>query len=362
MAHIAERLRHLLSQLESSRTRTPFHARILQDHMDPPAELSPLNPDEHYFQIRINEMFLYDSRRWFVEYSPMVFCVTEFVYDKKMLAVPFVVGPQMLERFRQKLPQGMLFTNTRVAGPHPYRGSRLINTFVLCQVKQEDYAQKLLGVVEKIGGVLDVACALGTYTKVAEGLVDGVEALLGLKDTVDPLIGWRHEFDPDAGDRLEPSYFVLIDGQSDDADRPPIDISQLWVKEGRLFKGDSGPQEEFRDADYLLYSIVKSSRRGDVTSLPFYPLFERAKQEASVPDDNSWIRARSDMLSLYQTLILSPDLTRPHADELGSQYHAELKNVHRQAAKYGSVVMPDMTDDATLQRKLRESVVIVGQA
>lgn len=357
MAHFAVRLRQLLSQLESSRTRTPFHARILQDHLDRPGEASPFNADDHYFQVRINEMFLRDSRHWFVEYDPMVFCVTEFVYDKKMQAVPFVVGPQMLERFRQKLPVGMLFTNTRVAGPHPYRGSRLINTVVLCQVKKEDYAQKLLGVVEKIGGVVDVACALSTYTKVAEGLVEGVEALLGLADTVDPLIGWRREFDPDAGDLLEPSYFVLIDDPSDN-----IGLSQLWVKEGGLFKGDSTPQEPFRDADYLLYSIVKSSRRGDVTSLPFYPLFERAKQEASFPDDNSWSRAKGDMLSLYQTLILSPDLTRPHADELGSQYVADLKNVRRQAAKHASVVLPATTDDATIQRKLRDSVVIVGLA
>lgn len=355
MATIADMIRQLLSELEASPARTPFHARILQDHLDHSEEASPFNADEHYFQLRINEMFLHDSRRWFVEYDPMVFCVTEFVYDKKMQAIPFVVGPQMLERFGQELPAGMLFTNTRVAGPHPYRGSRLISSVVLCRVKKEDYAQKLLGVVEKIGGVLDVACALSTYTKVAEGVVEGVEALLGFADTVNPLIGWRREFDPDAGDRLEPSYFVLIDDPSNH-----LDLSQLWVREGSLFKGKTAPREPFRDADYLLYSIVKSSRRGDVTSLPFYPLFERAKQQASVPDDNSWIRARSDMLSLYQTLILSPDLTKPHADELGSQYHAELKNVHRQAVKYGSVVEPPTTEDASAQQKIRESVVMFG--
>jgi hypothetical protein len=36
--------------------------------------------NEHYFQVRINEMFLAAGRKWFVDYHPMVFVVSQFNY------------------------------------------------------------------------------------------------------------------------------------------------------------------------------------------------------------------------------------------------------------------------------------------
>ena len=78
--------------------------------------------DQHYFQVRINEMYLKYSRNWFSRYDPMVFVVSEFTYDKKAEAVPFVVGQQMMEKFEKNTPTGMIFSDTRVAGVHPYRG------------------------------------------------------------------------------------------------------------------------------------------------------------------------------------------------------------------------------------------------
>ena len=75
-----------------------------------------LQSDQHYFQIRINELFLKNKRNWYKEYAPMVFVVLEFTYDGKEESVPFVVGPQIMDKFGQSLPEDMVFLNTRVGG------------------------------------------------------------------------------------------------------------------------------------------------------------------------------------------------------------------------------------------------------
>ena len=55
--------------------------------------------------------------------SRSVWVMSELAYDGAMQNVPFVVGAPMLADTGYKLPEGMLFTKTRVAGPHPYKGA-----------------------------------------------------------------------------------------------------------------------------------------------------------------------------------------------------------------------------------------------
>jgi hypothetical protein len=40
---------------------------------------APFKKNEHYFAVRINEMYLTEERRWFTEFDPMVFAVAEFL-------------------------------------------------------------------------------------------------------------------------------------------------------------------------------------------------------------------------------------------------------------------------------------------
>jgi hypothetical protein len=107
--------------MSRSTTKMPTRISIHGDHVHNPDETTGVNfrPDEEYFVVRVNEMYLTDKRKWVKTFDPLVFVITEFTYDKVEQTLPFVVGPTMLEKYQKKLPLGMIFSDTRVAGPYP---------------------------------------------------------------------------------------------------------------------------------------------------------------------------------------------------------------------------------------------------
>ena len=353
---IADEARTIWDRLRSSPTILPSRVKIPLDHV-----LSGLTkhelftPDSHYFQVRINEMFLSTQRQWFTTVDPMVFVLTEFTYDTSEHSVPFVVGPKMLENKGNptRVPTGMLFFNTRVAGIHPYRGGRLTLALVLCQVERENYAKQILSIVEKAAGALDFSNVLSSYVKVSGVILEGLEALLGLESTK-PIIGMRDEIDPDAGDLFEPCYWLLVD-----LPKEQFREERLWVKDGHLLYGESKENlTDFHRADYVLFSLVQSETRGDVRTLPFYPLFETALKEAASPETESWQRAKADLSALYQMLILSPDLISGHADALNDSFVSDLKRVRAKALQNASLGVQDEVA-ASLRKRLQVAARIL---
>jgi hypothetical protein len=223
----------------------------------------------------------------------------------------------------QQTPAGMVFSDTRVAGIHPYRGGRIGLTVILYSIVREDYAKKFLSLVESVAGALDFSTAVSAYSKLAGALLDGVETLAGMNGTT-PIVGHRREIDPDAGDDLEPGYFALVDMPEDQLRAN----YNLCVRDNQLCSGDSVQKGvQFRAADYVLFSISSRPDRGDTDSLSFHPLWQRVVKEASVPKQDNWESARSNMLSLYQTMMLSPDLTRTHASQLADNWGTEMRSI-----------------------------------
>ena len=278
---LVARCQALFQSARQGATRLPSRIIIARDHVDEPERLGPpLEPDRHYFQVRVNEMFLSHSRQWYAQYDPLVFVGSEFIYDKPEIAVPVMVGPSLLERFGKKreLPGGTVFEDTRVAGLHPYRGGRLAVTVILYQVQRVNYARELLKIVDNTVGALDFSTAVGSYTRIAGAVLDGVDALLGL-GVAKPIVGYRREMDADAGDPMEGAFYALIDAPENE-----IDPDRLWVRKGRLLEGATADSAEpFRSADYILYSLSSSASRTDERMLPFYPTWQRALQESAVP-------------------------------------------------------------------------------
>ncbi|MCZ6652182.1 MAG: hypothetical protein O7D91_04060 [Planctomycetota bacterium] len=313
-----------------------------------------IRPNEHYFAVRVNELFLTNSREWLRTYDPMVFVLTEFTYGSEHKKVPFLVGPSLLKDL-ENLPQGMIFRNTRVAGLHPYRGGRFVHTVVLSRIKRGDFARDLLGLVEKVSGSLDFSSALGTYTKLSGVLLDGFEKILGLSDT-EPLVGFRGEFDPGFEERFVPGYFALIDAQASD-----VDHDSLWVVDGALHYGPSEAElVPYRDTDFVLYSIGGTSRRTDDSVLPFYPLFEQVIRSASKPGEDDWKRAKANMLTLYEALILSADLTHGQAEKLADDYVERMKTARNRAETFGRLeVAAGQASVSGVEEKVAKAITIL---
>jgi hypothetical protein len=323
---ITERCAQIWDRVRRDPRQTPSNIRIPLEHVDSWKSLGlPFQAEEHYFQVRVNEMYLVNQREWFKEYDPLVFVTTEFLYKDRYEVVPFVVGPSMMQNFGAKVPAGMIFSNTTVAGPHPYRGGALKLAVVLGRFEQADYARELLSWVEKATKLFDFAGALSQYLKVANLVLDGVDGLLG-GDGTKTLTGLRKEIDPAAGDTLAGGYYALID-------KPGIDANKLWVREHQLLCGDSmAAAQPFRDADYLLYSITQAGERTDLPVLPFYPLYQRVIEEAmQATTSERWMTTKADLVSLAQTLRFSPDLTRKQARDLREKFTNEMVQEHEQA-------------------------------
>ena len=339
-----QNIRNLLHRKATVPAQTPIPpGRVrLRDALD--SRPTEVTKDTDYFSVRINQLFLAESGSWFREYDPMVFTVCEFIYGTGTQEVPSVVGPTLLGH-PDKTPEGMVFQNTRVAGLHPFRGGRLNLSVVLCRVKRTDYAQALLGVLEKTAGAIDVGSAFLPYSKLAGALFHGVESLLELQDT-EPLIGLRTEFDLDV-DRVVPAgYYTVIDNAT-------IDTEQLWVINDELHIGpDRDHLSAYRASDFILYSVNSSISRTDVSTLPFYDLYTQAKKAAGTPEPEGWERAKALMLALYQAMLDSHDLTRSQADELADLYIADLQRIHEIVktmlpSQLGEVTKPEERDALT---------------
>lgn len=356
MESLADRWTNIWHTLTKSATRLQSRIIIPHSQVDDGKPVEAFRSDEHYFQVRINEMYLAYSREWVKTYDPMVSIVSEFLYNAKREVVPFIVGPSMLEKYKMSAADGMVFENTRVAGLHPYKGGSIALSVMLYKVSQKDYAKRLLQILEHTVGALDFSNVLSTYLKIAGVALDGIETLFGLEQTV-PVIHWRIEIDPDANDRLEPCYFALIDKPESQ-----IDPQTLWVIENRLKIGESKEKAKdrpFREADYVLYSLVQTPERSDVTGLPFYPLFEEMKKTAASESSRDYKRAQIMMSTLAMNLLVSPDLTSPQIDKLQDEYTKKMVKEHEKAVNRSTLGPGDAKPLSELERKLRETVKIL---
>ncbi|MCP4214633.1 MAG: hypothetical protein GY765_08245 [bacterium] len=325
--------RKFWDKLAGSQRVLPKTAQIADNHVDQDIRDSEdFKRDAHYFAVYVNEMYLDHQRKWFKEYDPMVLSVAEFNYDGKTTTVPFIVGPQMLEEVTEQLPSGMVYSNTKVAGIHPYKGGSFALSMVLNSIQRKDHARDMLRLVEKVGGSLDFASSLTAYTKLSGAILDGVESLMGLEDSK-PLAGRRHEFNPDFDISFKPKYFVLIDTPEEDVDK-----EKLWVKDYKLHYGDMlEDAQPYRSASYVLYSIKKADSRSDTNMLSFYPLYKKMLETAGQPDDKAWKSAKSMMLTLTHTLAFHPDLASKHAEKLMDRYMEEMVAYRKRAEKINSL-------------------------
>ena len=357
MASLTERVQNILQAIARGETRLPGRLIIPRSHVDDGTPAEAFVSNEHYFQVRMNEMFLATSRKWFVDYHPMVFVVSQFNYgfgiDSKT-EVPFVVGPSMLEKYKMPIPGGTVFSDTKVAGLHPYRGGSINLSVFLYQVSEKDYARQLLQFTESAASVLDFSTTLSIYLKVAGVVLDGVESLLGLTGTI-PVVGWSQGMDPDANDVLEPCYFALINQPESD-----VDPDSFWVRNNRLLKGSTlAGAKPFREADYILYSLVQTKDRSDIAQMSFYDLYQQMRINAGSSNRSDYKLAQITMSMLKQRLILSPDLTEPQSEKLQKKYTDEMVRKHEEAIATTQRGAESEQALDELQRKLRETIKIL---
>jgi hypothetical protein len=290
----------------------------------PGAKVERIRKNADYFGIHVRELFLAETGRWWTEYEPMVFVSTEYSYGGNWVVVPFVVGPSLIKSEGMTSPKGMLFHDTQVAGWAPFRGGKVALTVMLYRVKKQDYAHKLLGVLESLSAAIDFGADVDSYLKVVRPIMDGVNALLDLGDT-EPLVGERIEFDSEQDEGFNTGDVAIVNNSS-----YPRAGEEFRVRSRRLHYGKVGEaeQSEFRECDFVLYSISRTSVRDDVDALSFGKQKDDAVRAAMGPAPEDWDRAKAQLLALYRAMVLSADLVPEQISQLFAEYKAEVVKRH----------------------------------
>lgn len=347
-----------------------FWNKISQSPSYKPAQITinPMNTDktdllakpfkryEQYFLVRVNEMYLSYKRKWLSEYDPIVFVVSEFMYDGEKVSVPYVVGPSMLNNKLDKVPEGMIFKDTIVAGLHPFGGGEFAVSVVLARMRQKDYLRKMLKVIENISGTYQngFATMVNQYIKVANVVVDGIDSLLDTED-VEPIIGFRKSFHSDV-DNFTPGYFALVN-----KDELQVKEDNFFIKNNSLFYGDSKENlEEHRKDDYVLYSIMSAPTRSDYESLAFHKQWQEIGKTIGdmreLDQDNKDI-INGKLFSLQAFIENSPDLTRNQAEERIDFYLAEVEKIIARRSKRlsgDSAVIESQPETDEWKNKMKE--------
>lgn len=178
---------------------------------------------------------------------------------------------------------------------------------------------------------LDLAIPVSSYLKVANLVLDGVEAVTGTADQAKPILGIRQEFSP-----VEPGYCALIAA-------PDIDEKLLWVKKDKLYYGRSADQAQpFRKSDYVLYSITSPAIEDiNVSKLSFYKSWQlvlKDAQMASKPDFKE--SAKVNLAAVLADISVSPDLTDPHKEALCEKYIQTATTLIKSAEGLGKLGEP----------------------
>jgi hypothetical protein len=332
MPSIASRVANLWNTVAHSEAQTREHFQI------PPSQIesssapgTPFEPKRHYFQVILNEMYLEHDREWFATYDPMAFVACSFVYENSTRTIPTVIGPQMLEQYKQAVPRGMIFRNTPAMTLNPYVGGPVTITMILGKIQRDNYADRLLSVIEKLSSALVPSTATATYIPIAEAVMEGVETLLGLSET-ESILGYNVTYNPVEGENFAPGYFALLDTTKQ------IDRSRVWVKESRLYAGATlDDAKPYTDSDFAVFSIARATRRTDENLLPFYPIWQTTRDLAARTGDHFWQEAKANFNTVKRSILLSPDLTTDDSKDLRSRYLAELKDIRTEAALEGNL-------------------------
>jgi hypothetical protein len=291
---------------------------------------SEIAPNQAYFTVSVNELYLTTGRQLWATYDPMIVATIEYVYDKKVSAVPVVIGPSMIKGDPgHDVPRGLIVNDIPETGPHPYRGGKIKIAIILYKVKHTDYAHEFLKFTESISKATSVVGDTDTLQKVGSALVNGVNQLLSMRGN-EPLAGHVFTIDGNSLSGFRSGYSVLI---SD----PQTDLTKLRVNCGRLEIQNGDGFVPYRSADYALYNVSGRFRRGEIDTLPFRGLLDQSIEAALANDDESWKRSKAYLLSLYGQMATSPDLIPEEAERLMDEFTQKVVTARERAKRLGAL-------------------------
>src|SRR5262249_43217305 len=106
MSDLLSRISGFVQELAAGPLKQPKAVTIPAANCQPAGSSGiDVKKDKCYLTLTVNELYLSNARKWFVDYQPMVVFATTFIQGGSTVTVPAVVGPSLLEQPGKKLPQ-----------------------------------------------------------------------------------------------------------------------------------------------------------------------------------------------------------------------------------------------------------------
>ena len=344
-------LSDIIGRFISSPAELSTDFQILPQNTDnPERQKTAFKEYEHYFLVQINEMYLSKGRQWFNKIMPMVYTSVDFNYGKDKIESPFIVGQNLLRTQIKDLAKDMIFRDTNIAGWHPYAGSKLAITILLCKTTTENYLLRTLNVIEKVSGLFsaNVMAMLKQITNVSKVVVDGLNTLFESKE-VEGLACFRREFDSTTSGGFYPGYYVLLDKTI-----PESEKAKFYVKGNRLYYGDSmNTAIPYRDGDYVLFDIEQTETRGDYKTFPFYDFHNKALELASKKpvDDKKKEEIADELSAMLLAMLQSPEMIESHALKISDESYVKVKAIADRNYKMGVAAPQSGVNEAVVSMR-----------
>jgi hypothetical protein len=282
--------------------------------LEPAAPRLPIEADEHYFVVRLAEMYVEASRKLWRKLYPVLHAFVRAAGREESA----VAGPSQLRELGEANLDRIVNLDHRLAGPTAYRGGDLRVLVGLYAVPGEGAARALVDTVGALASLGGIHAAQAT--QLAGAVKAGIERIVGLDET-------RLQLGVDAtfpaATTLSTGYHVGIG-----APAAEVPLERLWLRDGRLLAGDDPVSGLPFDADdYLVISIERVDALTDWPALPgMADMTRRISLAMSVRAmDEKRARLREVWPEFQQLLDESPYLTRPDRLRIAGNVLADLQ-------------------------------------
>ncbi len=276
---------------------------------------------QSYFVVRVTEMYLNSCRKLWKQLYPMIHAYI----DVGGTTSQTVAGPGQLTALGDANIDRITNLNQRLLGPTPFPGGDVTLIAGLYSVPSQDSSKVLVDTLSTLAGIAlsaTGATAAAKLAPLADAVKSGIEGLIGIGQSSLQL-GVQCTFGGSAAP-LTSGYWVGVG-----APQASVDISQLWLQNGRLTKGSTAiSATPYSDRDYMVLSIERVDQREDWRTLPvitqYNPQFEKITLDADLSADEKRKRLGSLWPAFQQSLADSNDLTAPDCATVAKTVASEL--------------------------------------
>ena len=319
-----------LSDLLDSIWRTPNRqmawGRIPANHLVGTKAPTPFASNNDYVVVKLGSMFLKNSRVLWLKLSPLAHATVTLTGRTAPQSETAVIGPAQFGDLSAAPAERSVVLNQRLAGPAVWRGGDLQIAAGLFAVPKDQAAATLLSTVGQLAALAVPGVPQGL--EIARVVKDGVEGLIGLGGTK-PVLGLKDALgDPvttPAGSEAAPCALAAIAAPAAD-----VKFDTLWVREGRLWEGNSPDALTIYERyDHLLVTIERGPARQDWRGMPALTIHEAAFDKILRAADLTKAVAEAQLNNAFAAfdadLTTEGDLTDSDKDRIRSEVIIELQ-------------------------------------